>query len=218
MRPLEYPGYAATEPGVLGSDGGWVPLGASPVPEQLVRDRRCLLAVGSNASPRLLHAKLVAAGVSSPVGCVPYEVSGLGVAHSAQVSPGGYVATTAYAAPGTSTRVVASWFDPDQVAALDATEPNYRRLPLPAGVQGAPGRAEVYVSRWGVLAPRGQPLTPRSQPEVHAVLARDPALARLLPLDDPVGTVQALRRPEVQARVRERLRELGWVASTGLHG
>jgi len=124
--------------------------------------------------------------------------------------------TTPYAAPGAVLRVVASWFGPEQLAALDATEPNYRRLRLPADVLGAPDGAQAYVSRWGVLTPGGVPLTSRSQPEVHAVLAVDPVLADLLPCADPEATVAALRDPATAGRVRARFVAAGWVLPTNL--
>ncbi|MBA2740126.1 MAG: hypothetical protein H0U47_10760, partial [Nocardioidaceae bacterium] len=171
---------------------------------------------GSNASPPVLLAKLRAAGAPLAVALVPHEVAGLGVAHSAHVSPAGYVATTPYAAAGLRTRMVASWFGPAQLAALDATEPNYRRGVLPPAVTGAPPGAEAYVSRWGVLSPGGVPVAPSGQADVHRLLAIDPVLSALLPLQDGPATVRALLHPELRERVRRRLVDLGWVSPTGL--
>jgi hypothetical protein len=174
-----------------------------------------VVAVGSNGVPGVVHAKLAAAGVVGDVPFLPGEVRGLGVAHSAHVSPGGYVPTTAYAEPGAVLTLVVSWFTTEQLAALDATEPNYTRLPLP----GAPGDladAYVYVSRWGVLAPGGEPLAPTTQAEVHRVLGADAGLRALLPLADPEATVAALRDRAVAERVRSRFAALSWVARTGL--
>ena len=216
MHAHDYPGFAASEPGVVGSDGVWTPLRSEPVPELLARGRTCVVAVGSNASPQLMHTKLHRAGVNPEVACVPYRPTGLALAHSAHVSAGGYLAITPYAAPGCVVGVVASWFDADQLAALDATEPNYFRRPLPDWVLGGPRGAQVYVSRWGVLAPDGQPLDATTQARVHAELARDPVLADRLPLADAGATVTALSDPVVQVAVRERLRELRWIAPTGL--
>ncbi len=216
MHPLDYPGPAAVHAGWLAADGGWRDLGSAAVPEELRTGRTCVVAVGSNAAPRVLAAKLTAAGVMTPVAMVPMHVVGLAIAHSAHVSPAGYVATTPYAAVGVRTRVVASWFAPDQLAALDATEPNYRRRRLPVELTGAPPAAQAYVSRWGVLAPGGIPLAPATQAEVHRVLAGDPVLARLVRLDDGPAAVDMLGRAETRERVRLRLVEVGWVSPTGL--
>ncbi|MDQ3105816.1 MAG: hypothetical protein M3Q87_11530 [Actinomycetota bacterium] len=216
MRALDYPGFPADQPGVVAADGEWIVLGGAPVPETLVRGRTCVLAVGSNGSPPVLFAKLRAGGVDAGVALLPYDVGGLAVAHSAHVSRGGYFAATPYAAPGGVVRVVASWFDTAQLAALDATELSYERQRLPASVTGAPASAEVYVSRWGVLAPGGVPLAATTQRRVHQVLAGDPELAALLPFDDAAATAAALAGDEaLRVFVRTRLADLGWVASAG---
>ncbi len=173
-----------------------------------------MVAIGSNGVPGVVHAKLAAAGLAGDVPFLLCQVRGLGVAHSAHVSPGGYLPTTAFAAPGSVLTLVVSWFTDRQLAALDASEPNYRRLPLPDS-SGAAG-ASVYVSRWGVLAPGGDPLPPTTQAGVHRVLAADAELRDLLPLDDPRAAVAALRDRAVAARVRARFAALGWVARTGL--
>ncbi len=212
MRPLDYPGLPADVAGVLDVDGGWTPLGDAELPAHLLTGRTCVVAVGSNAAPEVLHAKLVRAGAATAVPMAPYDLTGLGIAHSAHVSPGGYVPVAPYAAPGARTRVVAAWLDGEALAAVDATEPNYVRRPLPDAVTGAPPDAEVYVSRRGVLAPGGAPLAPTTQAGVHAVLATDPVLAALLPLADPVATVCMLAGgAAVRRQVRGRLETLGWV-------
>ena len=217
MQPLDYPGPPIDGPGVLGADGAWTELDAcEPVPSSLVSGRTCVVAVGSNGSPPRLHTKLVAAGVADRVAMVPYEVTGIGIAHSAYVSVAGYVATTPYALPDGGVRVVASWLTAEQLAAVDPTERNYDRLPLPGSVRGAPDEAQAYVSRWGVLAPGGVVLPATMQAKVHAAFAGDPVLAELLPLGDPAATVAALRERVTSVAVRERLRAAGWVLPTGL--
>jgi len=211
VHPLDYPGTPTREAGVLSADGGWTPLrGGSPV--HLLRGRTCVVAVGSNASPQVLHGKLAAAGACTDVPMAPYDLVGLAVAHSAHVSRGGYLPTAPYLAPGVHSRVVAAWLDGPALAAVDATEPSYVRRDLPAAVTGAPVGGQVYVSRWGVLAPAGVPLAPTTQAGVHTVLARDPGLAALLPLGDPAATVAALADGGVRRSVRARLERLGWVA------
>lgn len=217
MQPLDYPGPPIDAAGVLEADGAWTELDAGqPVPSSLVSARTCVVAVGSNGSPPRMHAKLAAAGVADRVAMVPCEVTGIGIAHSAHVSIAGYVATTPYALPDGRVRVVASWFNAEQLAAVDVTERNYDRLPLPGSARGAPDGAQAYVSRWGVLAPRGVALAATTQAEVHTALVGDPVLAAMLPLGDPAGTVAALRDRVTAIGVRERLRETGWVLPTGL--
>ncbi len=214
MHALDYPGPAAATAGLLAADGGWTPLTGGP-PDRLLpgllTGRVCVLGVGANAAPAVLHAKLAAAGVRAEVPMLPVVVSGLGVAHSAHVSPGGYLPVTPYVAAGARCRAVACWLQPDALDAIDRTEPNYARTPLPASVAGAPPGAEAYLSRWGVLAPHGTPLPPAAQPAVHAVLSADPELAGLLPLADPAGTVAALADADLRDRVRRRLDTVGWV-------
>ena len=223
MQSLDYPGTPATGPGVLAPDGTWSPLRGNEPPDELVAGRTCVLAVGSNASPAVLHAKLARAGVDETVALVPCLAHGLDVAHSAHVSSGGYLPVTPCRRPSTrATRrppqltAVASWFGPLALAALDATEPNYQRLSLPGVVHGAPPGAQVYVSRWGVLAREGQPVGVRRQVELHALLRTDLQLAALLPSADPAATVAALQEPEVCAAVSARLRAPAWSVPTGL--
>jgi hypothetical protein len=209
----DYPFGAAAGSGLLRADGSWVDV----APGQDWPGRIPLVAVGSNAVPEVLYAKLAAAVATCPLGDVPFDptpVTGLGVAHSAHVSPGGYVPTTPLADRGRTRRLVVSWFSAEQLAVLDRTEPNYVRTALPASA-GVPG-AQVYVSRWGVLAPGGTPVAPATQAEVHRVLAGDAELGRLLPLDDPQAAVAALRAPGMAEQVRSRLQVIGWVLPTGL--
>lgn len=216
MHPLDYPGSPAATPGLITPAGDWLEVAADDLPDRLRRGRTCLLAVGSNAAPRVLAAKLSAAAVPLEMGLLPVTVGGIAVAHSAHVSPAGYVAATAVAAPYARTQVVACWFTADQLAAVDATEPNYVRRALAATVTGAPTGAQLYVSRWGVLAPGGTALAPTTQAAVHRVFAADAVLASLLPLADGPATVAALLDEGMRTRVRQRLVDLGWVSPTGL--
>lgn len=208
----DYPFGTAAGSGLLRADGSWV----DAAPGRDWPGRTPLVAVGSNAVPEVLYAKLAAA-VTCPLRDVPFDsraVTGLDVAHSAHVSPGGYVPTTPLAGSGRALRLVVSWFTAEQLAVLDRTEPNYIRTPL-APSCGVPD-AQVYVSRWGVLAPGGVPVAPTTQAEIHRILAADAELGRLLPLDDPQAAVAALRAPGMAEQVRSRLQAIGWVRPTGL--
>lgn len=141
-----------------------------------VRGRTAVAAVGSNASPAVLVRKLSPGGPGVVV-LEPGKLPGVRVGHSAHVSLGGYIPAAPYAAPG-ATDVLVGWFEPAQLALLDATEPNYERRHLvDAGL-------DVYVSRWGVIAIAGVPVPLCTQ---HALLARlrPPALEAGGHLGDP---------------------------------
>lgn len=123
MQSLDYPGTPATEPGVLAPDGRWSPLPGDEPPDELVAGRTCVLAVGSNASPGVLHAKLARAGVTEPVPLVPRLVHGLDVAHSAHVSLGGYLPVSPCRCPPPVGRVATLRTDPQLAALLPSADP-----------------------------------------------------------------------------------------------
>lgn len=128
--------------------------------------RTPVAAVGSNASPAVLVRKLAGLGPGEVVLDVR-TLRGVLVGHSAHVARAGYVPAAPYAGDG-ATQVVVGWFDPQQLAALDATEPNYVRRHLDAGV-------DVYTSRWGVVAVGGAAVPLTSQERLLA-LVRPPWL------------------------------------------
>lgn len=140
-----------------------------------VRGRTAVAAVGSNASPGVLVRKL-APGGPGVVMLETRQLPGVLVGHSAHVSLGGYIPAAPYAGPGAA-EVVVGWFEPAQLDLLDATEPNYERRQLDAGV-------DVYVSRWGVICLGGVKLPLCAQDELLARL-RPPALASGGRLSDP---------------------------------
>lgn len=140
-----------------------------------VEGRTLVVAVGSNASPAVLARKLADADPVVPTS--PCVVTGIAVGHSAHVSARGYIPAAPYAAPGVGTALHAGWFTPEQLDALDRTEPNYDRITLSAKrflIELAAGTAEhfdVYRSRWGVLAKDGTPLGLTGQRELFAMFA-----------------------------------------------
>jgi hypothetical protein len=165
VTPDEYPWVAEhlRTPGVLRWDAAGFavqPGGAD------VRGRTPVAAVGSNAAPAVLARKL-AALASGWVAMEPRALPGVRVGHSAHVSVHGYVPAAPYVGEGAASAVV-GWFDDEQLALLDATEPNYVRLGLDVGV-------DVYVSRWGVVAIDGAPVPLTGQAELLRLL-RPPAL------------------------------------------
>jgi len=160
LHPSGYPWAEPARTGRLG-DGGF-----AEGPQGDLAERVPVVAVGSNASPVVLAGKL--GGLLGPgLPMAAAEVHGLAVGHSAHVSARGYVAAAPVRAEGVRPLTVC-WFDEAQLATLDATEPNYRRVQLPGRmpcvIGGAPlTGVEVYESVHGVLGESGTPLELRDQ-------------------------------------------------------
>lgn len=204
VHPRDYPWAVPPVTGTVHPDG--VRTGPPP-PAATLAGRTPVLAVGSNASPEVLRAKLgglLATGL--PV--APAVAEDLTVGHYAQVSTRGFIAAAPATAPGVHSDLSLGWFDPDQLARLDETEPNYRREVLPSACTWTGGRIDgvrVYVSEHGLLADEGEVLPLLPQAEVLAWLAeRLPHLAGEL-------THERLREEEVRERVRRALLERGLV-------
>jgi hypothetical protein len=218
LAALDYPGVVAPGTGVLDGDRFW--LGGHP---DRLDDRRLVIAVGCNAAPAVLAGKLRRAGASGSVPIVRAEVTGIAVGHSAHVSRGGYVPAAPYAAAVT-TVTVALWLTDEQRVAVDATEPNYNRVPLRAvdypialEVGYPPPTYGVYASRWGVLAPDGvHPMPLGSQVALHTRFADVAGLAAPVPWREPAAAVAALSDPAVRARVQRGFSAAGWVVDAGL--
>lgn len=184
LHPSAYPWVEPVLTGVLGQTElreGDVGAGLGPD----LDGRVPVVAVGSNAAPTVLRHKLgplLATGLPLAAALVP----DLLVGHSAHVSARGYVA--AAPARGTGAQpVTLAWFDADQLATLDATEPNYRRVRLPADMpcrlltQTLPVRGvHIYESVHGVLGEGERPVSLLPQPEVlDWLMARLPSLGPL---------------------------------------
>jgi hypothetical protein len=188
------------------------------------RRRTPVVALGSNGCLPVLRAKLLSAGASLLVPLFPVVVSGFAVAHSAHVSRGGYVAATPLDRPGGATRGVLAWFDDEQLAAVDASEPNYVRHAAHAAryriavLDGpSPDQFWVYRSVWGALVLAGHPALLTTQRRLHEALAHDPVLASRLPLRDPVATVRRLRGRTTQVWLRDYWARIGASCGDGLH-
>jgi hypothetical protein len=134
--------------------------------------REPVLAVGSNASARVLSDKLRRRRVSTTVPMWPVVVRNLAVGHSAHRSVPGYVPAAPWHSHGTSSQVVLLWLDRRQLAAVDRTEPNYRRVWLRDREYPTEGVHVdgfwVYESRWGVLADRAGEEALLLTSQVHA--------------------------------------------------
>jgi hypothetical protein len=226
--PLVYPGRLPAGSGLLtgddflplreGSGGRRLPDGRSldeALPGGLAR-RHPVLAVGSNGSPAQVRRKLTGrAEVLVPMTYA--EVTGLLPGVSAHVSRPGYVPAAPVLAPGATVRLLVLWLDGAQLAVVDATEPNYRRLRLPATVRvRAEGAAcTVYAGRHGCLTDRrGRPFRLTGQAALIAALIADlPGLGRLAGTDDPAEFAARTRRdPELREAIRLLWRREGRVA------
>ena len=136
--------------------------GAAPLAE-----RTLVVAVGSNQTPWTIARKYRRSGRDVPV-TTPFvrcTVHDLAVGHVAGAAAPGYLPAAPYRAEGERMELVATWFDQEQLAVVDETEPNYDRLrlstqefPLTLATGGRPAHFEVYASIRGVLAHEGRPI------------------------------------------------------------
>ncbi|MBZ4320718.1 hypothetical protein [Streptomyces huiliensis] len=188
--------------------------------------RHPVLAVGSNASPAQMGHKLAAHGLPAAVPMVPVTVRGIGVGCSAHIGRAGYVAAAPYADPAAERRLVVSWLDPAQLAAVDASELHYRRVLLPATAfpMTLPsgdrlGGAYLYVSRHGVLL---DPATGRPHPGAEdqgallaALLRSSKRLRNLLGPDPRAWTERARAEEAVRLEGARIFGEEGWIRPEG---
>ncbi|WP_353808247.1 hypothetical protein [Agromyces sp. SYSU T00194] len=129
--------------------------GAAPI-----ADRTLVVAIGSNASPAVIARKYASGGCGWATPFATGTLHGVAVGHSAHVAPRGYIPAAPFARATAVTRVVASWFDEEQLAVVDATERNYARRELDAQrhplvlESGERPPYSVYVSRHGLIGDR----------------------------------------------------------------
>ena len=126
--------------------------------------RTPVLAVGSNASPAQVRRKMANAGLPTQVPVTAVRVRGLTVGVSAHVSRPGYLPATPVPDPAAESDLWVLWLDAAALDVVDATEPNYHRVRLPARcpVHLTSGQAVtdgwVYESRHGhLLNAMGEP-------------------------------------------------------------
>ncbi|MEV0198775.1 hypothetical protein [Nonomuraea sp. NPDC050691] len=231
--PLTYPGLLPQGPGVLadrrflpltGRDGDWHVEG-SPIDTWLaargaapMRSRHAVVAVGSNAAPAQLHRKFTRHRVPAVVPLTRVRVRGLAPGVSAHISRFGYIPAAPVAVPGVSELFV-SWVDGEQLAALDRTEPNYRRRVLDPGAHpvtfDGPDRpagagqiaCHVYEGLHGCLADEsGRPVRLTSQRRlIGALLGASAELARVCG-GTPEEFVVRVRDPRVRETAQRLLR------------
>lgn len=211
VRPEEYPGRPVPGPGLL-HDGRFsatvdiddldVALRIRELPD--LAGRTAVLTVGSNACAAVVLRKLESVGVDSAVPFLAGIATGISVGHSAHRSVAGFIPAAPYETTGTRNTVIVNMFSDDQLAAIDATEPNYHRITIGCAV---PGRdtAELYVSRRGVIAVPDGPVLP---------LMAQPDLFRRL-TEQCRGFREASAEVGTQA-IAELLIEQGWARDAGL--
>jgi hypothetical protein len=187
-----------------------------------VGQRTPVVAVGSNACPGVVRAKLDRADGDAMIPLVLATVRDLRIGISAHVSRPGFVPAAPARFVGELARVVVGWLDRAQLRRLDETEPNYHRVRVQAvdhplildGGQALPG-FDLYQSAWGVLAAPHGPIRLPSQPELFELLGGlglEPW--RSLP---PRLAVRALAASEsLRAELRATFRRSGLVADSGL--
>jgi hypothetical protein len=180
-----------------------------------------ILAVGSNASPGQVHRKFGMAKVSTIVPMVPVEVDNLAVGHSAHVSTPGYVPAAPFAARGEVAQGHLLWLDPQQMQAMNDTEPNYRPLRLspeyPARLPSGEVLTElvVYVSKHELLAGELGPRRLTSQRELLAALLEDVEFAAIFD-GEPDATAVLAANAEVRDRLKTVFRTTPGVVPHGL--
>ncbi|MEQ4204496.1 hypothetical protein [Actinopolymorpha sp. B9G3] len=215
--PLAYPGTTPSSSGlVVGPRYREIPWAA--VDAELARlqvaplvHRTPVVAVGSNAAPAQLRAKLAPAGRSArdplvvPMAYV--ELHGLAAGVSAHVSRPGYVPATPVPTDGEMGHAFVVWLDPVQLAAVDRTEPSYDRVRLPEafGVLEAVGGApfdgcDVYVSRHGcLLDTHGRPRRLVAQRALLQALLDESEQLRGIAGECPESWVTAMRDRQARA-------------------
>lgn len=220
--PIDYPGTAPGTSGIL-TDQAFVPLqvGSSDgLPAATIRteqgarrldallydagaagldERFLVVAVGANGDPSIMYRKLVSREVSPLFPHVQSTAENFAVGHSAHVAGRGYIPAAPYHSTDAVTPLFASWFDADQLRALDDTEPNYQRVELSGGdyplrlVSGeTPSSYFVYATEWGLLTDRAAYVPLMSQRQIHDFLLRHPDVMAELPEADAAGMVTAL--------------------------
>lgn len=199
--PHDYPWTSEPTGGILDA-GAFVPH-PDPLRACGVQGRRPVVAVGSNAAPAVLAAKMPEARIP----LLPAVMHDLGVGHSAHVSLAGYIAAAPFAWSGVRTPVMVSWLDERAVAALDATEPNYDRVTLES-VGGTldldpplrPDEVDLYVSRHGVVGYE-EPVALTTQADLFARLSAVPELTPVLEGDVAQVCARLAGDPDLRATV-----------------
>jgi hypothetical protein len=236
-HPWRYPGPSAATAGLLHDatfhplrevDDGWADdegalldalLRAAGAP--VTAERHAVVAIGSNASPAVLHAKLARADAPTTVPLLSARLRGVGTGHLPHVNPAGYVAAVPLAVPGSHRAVVVALLTDAQTAAIDATEPRYLRRTGGDGLAlaGHTRPWSLYVSRLGaVAADDGTPLAQSTQASLWRTVRHDPRVRALTGPGDHRDVARRLAAdPVLREQVHTALLRRGTPA-TGLEG
>ncbi|APX33526.1 hypothetical protein BH708_13295 [Brachybacterium sp. P6-10-X1] len=152
--PTEQQGHPLVD--VAAIEAGLAADGAAPLAE-----RTLVVAVGSNQTPETIARKYARSGrdLHPATPFLRCTIHHLAVGHCAHISARGYIPAAPYRAEGERMELVATWFDDEQLAVVDETEPNYERIrleqesfPVTLATGERPQHIDVYASVWGVLA------------------------------------------------------------------
>jgi hypothetical protein len=216
--PLTYPGIPPQAPFTLITPGAVIPV---PDAGALPLYGRCpVLAVGSNACAAQLRRKF--RGTAHAIPLTRVLVTGLISGHCAHVGRTGIVPATPVLVPGAACTLHITWLTPTEVVLMDATEPGYDRVPVPAAcpvlLDGQPVTGcQAYASQSGALAAKdGMPLALMPQPALMALL-RDavPGLHELTG-STPQGWLRAMADPAARDAARILLAGAGLRTPTGM--
>ncbi|WP_104138881.1 hypothetical protein [Arthrobacter sp. ZGTC131] len=193
--------------------------------------RSPVVSIGSNSSPEVLRRKFGSSGypVSRILPLARAQLHHIGVGHSAHVSMAGYIAAAPYPHRGRRSTVWVAWLDACQLAALDETEPNYRRIelnnedcPLVLDNGERPETFSLFASRWGVLTDgQGRKLPFLEQSALFQLLAGSVAAEYLQDGQSvfegpPERVAEQLAMPSVQAGAKEWFRAAGLAVQVDL--
>lgn len=148
-------------------------------------ERIPVVAIGSNASPARLGEKL---GEDAVVPVARVLVEGWAAVYSAHISSYGSISASLWPVPGAVTSVAVAFLDPQQLGVIDASEPNYRRVPVHVDAAVWSGTLTGYLSRRGALSfdevpirvdevPGEGPLPAFDQPGILGEVAKRSGLA-----------------------------------------
>ncbi|WP_100443988.1 hypothetical protein [Glycomyces xiaoerkulensis] len=186
-RPASYPGEPPPRTCVLTGDRLWETAGPEELDAVLhrlgaapIRSRTPVLAVGSNASAAQMRRKLEPLDHWA-VPTTPVAVTGVAACFSAHVSAPGYVPYAPVSSEGRTNEFHLQWLEEAQLELVDATEPNYERVEVPASesypVRTAAGRTvpgvRLYAGRHGVIGDRsGRPIPAGGQDAALGLVSR----------------------------------------------
>ena len=187
-------------------------------------NRAPVLAVGSNAAPSQMRHKFARPGVSLVIPMALARIEGLASGLAVEISSVGYIPATPIVGEGLRSNLFVQWLDANQLATLDATEPGYRRVLIPAGDPDEGGvrvtlpSGEVLGAVYAYMSTRGCLVGPDGTP-LHLGDQRD-LITRLLDasrrLRGEMGGsadswVEQVKVPGKVERVTEVFEAEGWI-------